>query len=690
MRLVADAFPHVPWLDPLIAWPRGAPIPWAAGFDLLGAVAIVLGRAVGGPAGGDLWVAALCPLLGVAVVAATMELVYALRAGAPGRGAEALAAGVLAAVLPQGVAISRYGRIDHHVAEALAMLLLARWAIAALPATTARTRRARILHEVGGAALAAGAVAVFTGSPLYVAIALPVLLGAALAAPRPDLVGSGGPGLLAGGALAALASASAVAAQGRTWAFGFPSYLQPLLLGAAGAAICGAVLVGARVAPGPRRLAAVLGSAAALAAAIALAVPGGAAQVVAGIREWLLTTDPWLRGIDEFQPLFRHPAGPAGGVNRFFGAAGFAAPLFLPLAALGARGAGRGKAAAFTWVTVALAVLALHQSRFGRVFAPFLAASITLGLAWLAGRFAPRGRLRALAPLAVAVALALLDARVRGAAGAEDDALPDSAIEGALDLRARTAGPAPGVLAPWDLGNAYLVVAGRPVVATGFGPYPDPSAYWEGVQAYKVSEAELLPWLAGRRVGWVVAGAANLFGRVATRDAPVPFAATGFSPAWLSQIPSAPLLIGGSGVPALGVRHLERLLPVFASTRTVGGIDGPLPVLWTYEVVTGARLTGRAHPGARVVLEIPLEEHGHPHTWRAFADAGGDGRWSMTVPLPTDLAAPTVVTRTGRLRVAGAAAGAVEIPEAAVRSGAEIALEPAPATPRAPGGDLHD
>jgi hypothetical protein len=64
----------------------------------------------------------------------------------------------------------------------------------------------------------------------------------------------------------------------------------------------------------------------------------------------------------------------------------------------------------------------------------------------------------------------------------------------------------------------------------------------------------------------------------------------------------------------------------------------------------------------------------------------------MTVPLPTDLATPTMITRKGRVRVGVAAADAVDVdvPEAAVRSGAEFALEPPRAAPRAPGGTLHE
>jgi hypothetical protein len=679
MRLIADAFPRVPWVDAMIAWPDGAPIPWAAGFDLLGAVFVLAGRALGGPLGGDLWVAALPAVLGVAVVAATMELVHALLPGAAGRRAAALAAGVLAATVPQSLAISRFGRIDHHVAEALAMVLLARWAIAALPPREEPRLGRRVRFELAGAALSAGAVAVFTGSPLYVAIALPILLAAALAAPRPALLGSGGPGLLAGGALAALASAPAVAAHGRALAFGFPSFLQPLLLALAGAAVCAAVLVGRRVSAPRHRIAWMIATCAALALAAALAAPIAGAQTVAAIREWILKSDPWIKTIEEFQPLGRRPSDLAGAAWRQFGVLGLAAPVFLSLAPLGARPAGRLRAAAFLWVTLALAGLTLEQMRFGRVFAPFLAASGALALAWLASLFPPRARLAPVAAVAAALAIVIPDPRVHAAIKERYDPVP---LEIAIDLRERAPGPAPGVLAPWDLGNVFLVLGRRPVVATGFGPYPDAAAYWEGVRAFKSPEVELLPWLERRRVGWVVAGAVNLFARVSAAGAPIPFQGRGYSPRWLTEVPSAPLLIGGSGIPALGVRHFEHLLPLFASTRRVIGIDPSLPVLWTYEVVPGARLSGRAPPGVRVTLEIPLEEHGHAHKWKAFADAGGDGRWTMTVPLPTDLAARTVRTAEGTLRIGGAPARPVRVAEAAVRTGATIEVADAPARAR--------
>ncbi len=671
MRLIAEQFPRVPWVDPLIAWPDGAPIPWAAGFDLLGAAFILLGRALGGPAGGDLWVAALCPLLGVAVVAAVVELALFLRPVGPGRRSTALAAGILAALLPQDVATSRYGIVDHHVAEALSMLLLARWALAVLPPWREQTPRQRLFHEAAGGAIAAGAVLLFTGSPLYVALVVPLLAGAALARERPTVVGSGGPGLLLGAALASVASAPAVAAHGRAFAFGFPSWLQPLLLAVAGAAVCAVAAVGMRLVPGRRRVAAVVAGLAALAALGAAAAPQGLGQAVAGMREWVLKADPWLRGIDEFQSLLTLPGGPLVGVTRYFGLVGLAAPLALPLAWWAVGTTSPARAAGALWLASALGGLTLLQVRFGRVFTPFLALATGLALAWLADRLRPAGRLAPLAPLVAS--LVLLDPTARAAMGIARDPVPNAMVEAARQLRDRPAGPNPGVLAPWDLANEVLVLADRPVVSTGFGPYPDPAAYWETVQAYTVGEEALLPWLAGRRLGWVVAGAANLFGRVRSADALIPFAAGEFDPRWLKGTPSAPLLIGGSGVPALGVRHFSRLMPIFAATRTVVGLKTPLPVIWLYEVVAGAEVTGRAPAGARAVLEIPLREHGRPHTWRAWAEAGPDGRWQMRVPLPTDLAMPTIQTSAGRLRVGDGPAVPVDIAEATVREGGAVA-----------------
>lgn len=666
IRLTAESFPHVPWSDPSIAWPSPAPVPWAPGFDLMGALALRFGKATGGALGADLWVASLCPLLGVAVVGATMELVHALAEGLPGRRAATLSAGLLAAMVPQGMAISRFGCIDHHVAEALAMVLLARWALDPLVHPDVGTRY-RVGFELAGGAVSGWAVWVFTGAPLYVAIAASVLLSAALLARRPRILGSGGPGLLLGAGLAALGTVPAVAAHGRALAFGFPSWLQPLLLATSGVALCAAVLCGARAAVGPRRAGVLLAAAAAVAAVAWVTFPSGAAQVVAAVREWLLKSDPWLARIDEFQPMLRA----YGGVYRFLGAAGYAAPLAIALSAAALAPMGWRRAVAFCGVCVALLALMLLQLRFGRVFAPFLAASCGLGLAWAAGRLARVARVAWALPVLVALGLAILDPRIRATAF-EPEFVPDGAVEAALDLRQRDPGDRPGVLAPWDLGNYFLVLAGRPVMTTGFGPYPDAAAYEEATRAFTLGERDLLPLLERRRIGWVAAGAANLFARVPGRTAAVPFSGRALSGQWLREVPSAPLLLGGSGLPSLGVPHFAHLMPVFASQRAVVGIDGSLPVLWTYQVVAGARLHGRAAAGNRIMLEVPLVEHGRTHVWRAFADADAGGSWTMTIPLPTDVVAAGISYGRGRLVQASQPPRAVHVPERAVRQGTDV------------------
>lgn len=679
MQLVLVGWPRLPALDPWIAWPDGGAIPWAAGFDVLGALAMRAAVAAGGPAAGPLGPAVLHLGLALLLVLLTVELVLFLAPPSPARAPAALAAGLVVALVPQGVESTKLGIIDHHVAEALILMGLARWALAAAPDGSAPRRR-RLTFEVAGAALSGGAVLIFSGAPLYVALVLPLLAAEVLAAARPGLLGSGAPGLLAGAALAAAGTAPLVAQHGRAWSFGFPSWLQPALLALAAGGL-GLAVLASRVAPSRARRLALFGllGVAAL-AAVAVVLPALAAEGRAGLVGWLLRRDPWLARVDEFQPMWRsRPLATAAEVRRYLGSPGLLLPLAVPVALAALAPAGPRRALGVAWLCLATFGLALLQLRFGRVAAPWLGVAIGLALAWGAGRLAAWPRRAAVLPLAAVGLLVAADPRLTAVPLRPADPIIDGAVEAGLDLAGWPADPAsPGVLAPWDLGNAALVAGGRPVVANGFGSYPDPRAFEEAEEAFRLPEAGLLELARRRRVGVVFAGAANLFGRVVGQGSAIPFEGKGYSAGWLRAVPSAPLLIGGSGVPALGVRHFEHLLPRFASTRGVTGIERPVPVLWGYELVAGARLEGRAAPGARAVLEIPLLEHGRSHTWRAFADAGADGRWAMTVPLPTDLATPTVRTAAGRLRVGEEPARPQAVPGAAVRAGRAVAAAPAP------------
>lgn len=683
----AERFPHVRTFDPDMNWPAGGACPWADGFDVGGAAFVLSMGGARSPERAALLAGLYPVVLGLLVVWAAMALA---RAVAPERAREpvALSSGLLAALLPQGVAASRFARVDHHVLEALAMVLLARWALTR-PAPAQGARR-RILFEVEGALLSAGSVYVFSGATVYVALAVAVAMISILAARDvPPVLGSGAPALLCGGGLAAALSLRAISEHGRWLSFGFPSLFQPSLLLAAGAGLALATLV-AKMLPHAGtvvRAAAALAAGAAGAAVLALAWPGMASEVARGMGGWLLHRDPWLSRVDEFQPLWSHPAygGVWASLYDFFGVAGWLAPLSLALGGAEAVRAGRARGLGFAAMAAVLFLLTLLQIRFGRVFAPFLAVATALGLAWvvrvalaaLRGREAAGG-----AVLLAAVGLAAVDPRLRTRLAISAPGVPDAIQSAALDLRAGARPPrggGAGVATSWELGHYVEVIGGRPVVANGFGSYLDEAGFEEMARLDQGSEADLYATLERRDLGFLVGGAATMPGRAPGSAAGVfergENGAVVLGRAYLRQVPLSPLLIAGSGVPALDVRHLSRLLPRFASAQRVAGVSFSLPVLWVYERVPGARLSGTAPPGVRVTAELPFRERGWPHTYRAWSDAGADGRWEIVVPVPTGFARPSLWTGPSwHVRAGDGTPIEVAVPESAVRGAGHIAV----------------
>lgn len=689
----AERFPRVPTFDPDMNWPTGGASPWADGFDVGGAAFVLALGGAGSPQRAALLAALYPVVLGLLVVWAAVALARGV-APEPVRAPVALASGLLAGLLPQGVAASRFARVDHHVLEALAMVLLARWALTRPAGEDPLRRRARF--EVEGALLSAGAVYVFTGATVYVALAAAVLMASTLGERGAwPACGSGSPALICGGGLAAALSLPAISGHGLWLSFAFPSLLQPALVAAAGAGL-GLAALAARVLPGAgpvARAAATLAAVAACAAAAAVIWPGLGSEVARGIGGWLFHRDPWLSRVDEFQPLWSHPAygGIWGAPYQFFGAAGWLAPLSLALGGAEAARAGRARGLGFAAMATGLFLLTLLQIRFGRVFAPFLAVATALALAWLAGvaaAAAGRQREAGAAVLLAAVGLAAADPRLRTRLAVPPPTGPDAIQSAALDLRDGVRPPrggGPGVATSWELGHQVEAIAGRPVVANGFGSYLDPAGFQEMERLGEGSEAQLYATLERRDLGFLVAGAATMPGRGPGSGAGGLFergegGAVVLGRAYLRQVPLSPLVVAGSGVPALDVRHLARLLPRFASAQRVAGISFSLPVLWVYERVPGATLSGTAPPGARVLAELPFREHGWPHVYRAWTDAGADGRWDLVVPIPTGFARPTLWTGPSWLLRAGDGAPVpVAVPEGAVRAGGRVAVGRVPA-----------
>lgn len=682
-----ERFPALPTVDPNMNWPDGAACPWADGFDLLGAALALATGGSGSPARAAVAAALLPVLLALLVAWATMDLARRVARRGPGGGRRAtgvaFAAGVLAALAPLGVTSSWYGRIDHHVAEALSMLLLASWALAR-PGDTDRSGRAR--WELAGAGAATFSCWTFTGGTLYVALALALVLSGALRDRRARWIGSGAPALAAAAAVTALLTLPALRQHGRLVSFQLPSMLQPLLLALAGATLAAAVLVVRRTpAAGAWRRSAWLGVAAlGVCAAVAAVVPSAAGELVAGTRGWLLRRDPWLASVQEFQPIWGGK-GLVIGLRGLLGTAG----LFAPLAVLaGACWAGR-RAGARGWTfgacSAALLALAVFQLRFGRVFSPFLAVNVALLLeaaVFLALRAARRPRSLAAFTAVLAVALVAADPPLRGTLTVPAPQPTSPEVAASLALRrvaGETAETAPGVVTPWDFGHLVGLLSGRPVVVNGFGPYLEEETFWRLQRLVSMDADAFDALLERRRVGWVLAGAAYL--------GPAMFAQTPagrvLAPEAMRELPMSPLAIAGSGVPDKDVPHLPRLMPFFASEQELPGFAFRLPWFWAYERVAGARVVGRAAPGGRVVVEVPFQERGRPHVYRAWADAGADGGFEVIVPLPTGFVSPSVRTAASAMISAGAGDKApLAVPEAAVRQGGVVEAPPLRPPPR--------
>ncbi len=99
-------FPNLPFFDPFISFPAGAPIPWPIGFDLVVALPGLLGASQEIMV---VWAAVLPPVLGGAAV----FLTYQLGKKAFDPSTAAVAAALFA--LMQGAAnFSLLGRVDHH------------------------------------------------------------------------------------------------------------------------------------------------------------------------------------------------------------------------------------------------------------------------------------------------------------------------------------------------------------------------------------------------------------------------------------------------------------------------------------------------------------------------------------------------------------------------------------------------
>ena len=195
-------------------------------------------------------------------------------------------------------------------------------------------------------------------------------------------------------------------------------------------------------------------------------------------------------------------------------------------------------------------------------------------------------------------------------------------------------GPAIGVLAPWDYGYDVLWLGKRPVVTTGMGTYLDVDGFHEEARAWTLDEPSLLRWMDERRLGIVLGGSVVYVERPGPEGKGIFLHQDGVekvNPAYLRRVPLARSLVGGLGIAAWDVPHLQGLMPIFASTAPVEGKDMRIWP-WLMERVAGAHIVGTAAPGSRVVARVPLRTAVGTLVHEAWVDADEQGQFDLAEP----------------------------------------------------------
>jgi dolichyl-diphosphooligosaccharide--protein glycosyltransferase len=604
---------------------------------------------------------------------------------------------------------SQLGQVDHQVVLGLGTLGLLAAALAWLGAERDARRRNAWAVAIGVALallLLVSPGALLQILPVQAALVLFVLAGrgraeavlrarsAALAHGVAALVVA--PASFASGPFASVAGISPLAL----------TAFQPLWLGAGAGGLLAVAELWRRTGAGAGRLSRAAGALALAGAGCALAfvLLPELRVALSGAGGWFTREHRFLGTVQELRPLFY----PADRLDPGFAARSLTPALFaFPLAWLflaarrGLAPNARPKHALLLVWSGAFFALALAQERFANVFAPGLALVIGVAAAELHGiaqrRLAPPARLALGAGLAALVLGALapaardygrLFAYSRFAHAQEEAPLPASwwraaVIEDAArflrDASPPTRGfldaslrPEYGVLTPWDVGHLVRHRAERPTVQDNFGAFGDPRAF-DLARDYFDAEDEEAAFRVAAELGarYTIAtreGSGQTFGPSPHSVGQRLWRRLGNGAPAGSGSPATP----GSGSPALG-RH--RLVWVGDRSGRPRDVERPAPDrVAVFELVPGARVAGRAAPGAEVVFELSLRAGRGRFPYRARTVASREGRYELRLPYPTDAPVSAEVGATGAYRVrSGGRSAALDVREADVRAGAAVA-----------------
>jgi asparagine N-glycosylation enzyme membrane subunit Stt3 len=239
------------------------------------------------------------------------------------------------------------------------------------------------------------------------------------------------------------------------------------------------------------------------------------------------------------------------------------------------------------------------------------------------------------------------------------DASP--ATQGYLDASQE---PEYGVISAWGNGHLVRYYAERPMLQDNFGPYAGREGF-DAARAYyeSTSEEAALEIARHNRARYVVATPSGS-GQVV--PAPESMAA---------RLTLARTAQGALALPAHALAHhrLSFVADDGAHAYPTGDSTWSVAV---YEIVDGARVSGRAPAGAQLRFELPLYVgDGRTLAWIARTQADATGRYEVRLPYPTGHVAGAHGVRSGaRYRVrSGARSQSLTLSRADVDEGRSVA-----------------
>lgn len=669
VELTVRHYPRVPMFDAWANHPEGARLDWPIGFDLALATVCKLAMWLApSPTTLHAIAALFDPLLGVLGCLAIFALARRLgRAGAfgdglrPHAGAAGVIAALLAALLPILSGYAIVGRVDHHAAEPLLLVLPLLALTRALDPDEQHPRR---WSAVAGVELALG-VAVWPGS-----IVAAGLIAGGLALAQLSARGERAAKLARHGRLLCLAAGVTMVplsllhpwARDGSFAYYAPSWLQPALFATAAAAFTASGVAAfhhraVRVAVWVLLPAALLGVLAAGSTALQ--------QTIADAWGYLARGEAQISQVSESRPLL------ADGLDRAveqYSPLIVLTPLLFVLPLYRLRRLRAEQRPPLQIATVCLwggGVLGLSQVRLGSLFAPQWCAFAGLEIVavYLAARarWPQRRRWQLCTGLGAVLLVGLsptlaLHRPVRIPASAEllstlDGLrwLADSAADPGDSERPRQR-PRFAVMSRWQYGHWLTYFAGHANVANPLGQTEtNRRGVRDAVRFFLAPTLRVGERILERRDARY-ALFTPLLGELelVTRHLPGyplhryqqrgPGGRIAVQPAYLATLQSRLYRFDGRRVSIAGRRYApaRHFRLVYECRRQVRLLGRRLAACKLFEHVRGARLVGSAPPGERIDLALRLETNlGRRMLYRDSTVADERGRYARVVPYAT-------------------------------------------------------